>query len=86
MGYNKTAINLYDNLMMDQPLSIAQRVDFGMEKDPALYGVYQDAIRKGTITLNDLIRCSCNGPLLSELVGRPIVTMWDNLTEEEDDE
>ena len=76
-----TAETLYKACMLDSKLSMGAIVDFGLDINPGLFGVYQEKIREG-LSLEELIRASGDGPELSKLIGQKVVTTWDSLGEE----
>ena len=54
MTIQDTADALYDAVMLDVMPRISACVDFGLDIQPELYSIYQDKVRKGDITLEDL--------------------------------
>ena len=74
-----TADRLYDAAMMDIWPSMAAVVDFGIDNNEELYAVYQQKIRSGEVTLEQLRRASCDGPKLSALIGHKVVTAYDDM-------
>jgi len=67
---------LFDNQTL---LSIGAKVDYGLDTNPNLFGVYQEKIRTGKVSLKELIKHAGNGPELSKLLGQKVVTVWDRI-------
>lgn len=77
-----TADRLYDALMMDIWPSAGAMVDFGLDNPStrqSLYEAYQNKVRKGEITQDDLRQAVGNGPALSALINQKVVTAYDLL-------
>ena len=56
----------FNNLMLDMPLTPAGYVDFGVETD-GHYALLQQAVREGTVTIEDLDKALGNGSALTEI-------------------
>ena len=74
----------YSALMLDIQPTPAARVDFGLDgygntNPQEIYQAYQQAIRSGRVTREQLQAALGNGPALTELIGTPIHTVWDSL-------
>ena len=80
------AQNFYNALMSDIAPSLAQKADYGIDiaTDPqGLLTAYQNAVRTGKVTLEQLSDALGDGPALTALIGVPITTIWDSLPPEE---
>jgi hypothetical protein len=74
----------YSALMQDIQPTPAARVDFGLDgygntNPQEIYQAYQQAIRSGRVTREQLQEALGNGPALTELIGTQIHTVWDSL-------
>lgn len=58
-------------------LSMGAQVDYGLDLNPNLFEVYREKIHN--FSQEDLFRVAGNGPVLSEMFGVEIKTMWDTL-------
>lgn len=58
-------------------LSNGARVDYGLDLNPNLFEVYREKIHN--FSQEDLFRAAGNGPVLTEMFGVEIKTMWDTL-------
>lgn len=69
-------------LLYDDTPTMAASVDFGLDKNPRLYKVYQRKVRSGDISADDLHRAVGNGKKLTDLLGVEVITFWDVVEEE----
>jgi len=81
----RTADSLFEALMMDTPVSLGAGADFGIDRNPKLYAVYQRLVREGKVTadqLDEAARSDKPGPVLTKLIGTLVMTTWDDYPEE----
>lgn len=91
MQSGRTADRLYDAVMNDnyEELSLAAIVDFGIDRNRDLFYAYQKAVRENGVTadqLFDAMRSPNSGKALTELIGVPVSTGWDDLNFDDDGE
>ena len=60
-------------------LSNGARVDYGLDLNPNLFEVYREKIHN--FNQKELFKAAGNGPVLSEMFGVEIKTVWDTLSE-----
>jgi len=84
MSTYRTADILFEALMFDTQPSPGAIADFGIDKNPDLYAVYQKLARSGKLTVEQLHTAVADGPKLTRLIGVPVSTVWDDLPPEEE--
>lgn len=91
MNSGRTADRLYEAAISGDYLALTPGalVDFGIDRNSALFGEYQKAIIEKGVTadqLFDACRASQSGKALTELIGAEVITAYDFLSLDEDEE